>query len=151
MRYLLVVLLLLNFGYFGWSLLAPPRSQSSPEPIPLRDSGLQLVSESRAAEREQTRARIQEEAAGICLFVSGFADIFEASEFAAAMVNDELEATVYVPQDSNAAEVRLERIPQDRDELPQWPDFAARSPGLSAGENPCEMLCGLRNISELSS
>ena len=136
MRYLLVSLLLLNFGYFGWSLLAPLPSS---EPRPLRDSGLQLVNEVRAAEREQTRGRMEEGAARVCLFVSGFADIFQASEFAAAIVSDELEATVYVPQDSNAAEVRLERVPQGRDELSQWPDFAARSPELSAGENPCEM------------
>ncbi len=139
MRYLLLALLLLNFGYFGWSLLAPPRAQSSPESLPLRDSGLQLVKEVRAAEREQARERMEEEAARVCLFVSGFADIFEASEFAAAIINDELEATVYVPQDGDTAEVRLERVLQDRDELPQWPDFAARSPELSAGENPCEM------------
>ncbi len=61
MRYLLVALLLFNFGYFGWSLLAPPRSESPSEPPPLRDSGLQLVNEARTAEREKAREQAEEE------------------------------------------------------------------------------------------
>ena len=135
MRYLLVSLLLLNIAGFGWSLLTQPRPQTAPEPRPLRNSGLQLVSEARAAGRER---RI-EETGQVCLFVSGFADIFAASEFAGATVGDGLEATVYVARQGNAAEVRLERLPEAPDDLPQWPDLAGQSPQLSAAENSCEM------------
>ena len=143
MRYFIMALLALNIGYFGWSLLRPPAPQSGTAPQPLRNEGLQLVSEA--------LAEAGGEAEHICLFVWGFADIFEASEFAGAVISDSLEATVYIAQPGDHAEVRLERIgedPQTPSSGPaQWPDFAALNPALdpapgselTVAENACEM------------
>lgn len=134
MRYIVVFLLLLNVAYFGWSLLRPPELPAAPEPIPPRNEGLQLVSEARAAEL----ARLREEAEQVCLFIHGFADIFQASEFAAAVIAENIEAAVYVAQPGNSAEVRLRRHVEDLDNIPQWPDFAGQSPELTGAENPCQ-------------
>lgn len=134
MRYIAAFLLLLNAAYFGWSLLRPSELPAAPEPIPPRNEGLQLVGEARAAEL----ARAREEVEQVCLFVRGFADIFAASEFAAAAIGENIEATVYVAQPGDIAEVRLRRHVEDLDDIPQWPDFADQSRELTGTENPCQ-------------
>jgi len=134
LRYIVVFLLLLNVAYFGWSLLRPPELPAAAEPRPLRNEGLQLVSEAREAEL----ARLREEAEQVCLFVYGFADIFEASEFAAASIGNGIEATVYIAQPGDFAEVRLQRHVEDPEDIPQWPDFAGQSPQLTGSENACQ-------------
>ena len=134
MRYIVVFLLVLNIAYFGWSLLRPPELPLAAEPRPLRNEGLQLVSEARAAETAGAR----EEAEGVCLYVGGFADIFEASDFAASVTSEDIEATVYVSQPAEAAEVRLRRTVEDPENVPQWPDFAGQRPDLTSTENSCQ-------------
>ena len=143
MRYFIMALLALNIGYFGWSLLRPPAPQSAAAPQPLRNEGLQLVSEALGKAGGAANHN--------CLFVWGFADIFEASEFAGAVISDSLEATVYIAQPGDHAEVRLERIGEDPQTpsagAAQWPDFAALNPALdpalgpelTVAENACEM------------
>ncbi len=136
MRYIIVSLLLLNIGYFGWNLLRPPAPPAAAEAQarPPRVEGIQLVSEAREAE---TARRIAE-AEQVCFYVSGFSDIFQASEFAAGVIGDGLEATVYVAQDGENAEVRLQRHVEDLASIPQWPDFAGKSGELTGMENPCQ-------------
>lgn len=134
MRYIIIFLLLLNIAYYGWSLLRPPESPAAMEPRPLRNEGLQLVSEA----REEELARLREEAEQVCLFVGGFTDIFHASEFAAAAIGENIEATVYIAQPGDAAEVRLQRHVDDPEDIPQWPDFAGQSSELTGAENPCQ-------------
>lgn len=134
MRYIVVFLLLLNVAYFGWNLFRPPQLPAAPEPRPLRNEGLQLVREA----RESELARLREEAEQVCLFVYGFADIFEASEFAAASIGESIEATVYIAQPGDFAEVRLQRHVEDPEDIPQWPDFAGQSSELTGTENPCQ-------------
>ena len=133
MRHIAVFLLLLNIAYFGWSLLRPPESPAASGPRPLRNEGLQLVSEAREAEL----ARLREEAEQVCLFVHGFADIFEASEFAAA-IGENIEAKVYIAQPGDIAEVRLQRRVEALEDIPQWPDFVGQSLELTGTENPCQ-------------
>ncbi len=134
LRYIVVFLLLLNIAYFGWSLLRSPELPAAPAPRPLRNEGLQLVREAREVEL----ARLGAEAEQVCLFVHGFADIFEASEFAAASISDNIEATVYIAQPGDIAEVRLRRHVEDPEDIPQWPDFADQSPELTGAENACQ-------------
>lgn len=134
MRFVVIFLLLLNIAYFGWSLLRPPELPAVPEPRPLRNEGLQLVSEAQAAELSHLR----EEAENVCLHVGGFTDIFEASEFASVVISENIEATVYIAQPGDAAEVRLQRTVEDLEDVPQWPDFAGQRPELTGTENPCQ-------------
>jgi len=130
MRYLVMLLLALNIGYFGWNLLRPPEPPAGAIPAPLRNEGLRLLGEARPADGAT--------AGRVCLFASGFEDIFAASEFAAAAASGELEATVHTAAPGDRAGVRLERIAPEVGALPQWPDFARQSPGLTVVENPCE-------------
>ena len=134
MRYIIIFLLLLNIAYIGWNLLRPRELPAAAEPRPLRNEGLQLVSEARDAEL----AHLREEAENVCLNVSGFADIFEASDFAAEFSREDLQATVYIAPSSSVAEVRLQRQIEDPENIPQWPDFADQSPALAGTENPCQ-------------
>ncbi len=134
MRYIAVFLLLLNIVYFGWSWLRPPELPVAPEPRSPGNEGLRLVSEAREAEL----ARLREEAEQVCFFVHGFADIFEASEFAASAIGENIEATVYIAQPGDIPEVRLRRHVEHLEDIPRWPDFAAQSPELTGAENPCQ-------------
>lgn len=127
MRYFVLLLLALNIGYFGWSLLRPPEP---PAPAPLRNEGLRLLGEARPAEGGT--------AGRVCLFVTGFDDIFAASEFADEVAGGDLQASVYTAAPGDRAGVRLQRIAPEPGAPLQWPDFARQSPGLTIAENPCE-------------
>ncbi len=133
MRYIIALLLLGNIAYFGWNVFAPPASPPVAEPLPLRNEGLQLVSEFRAAEL----ARLREQVEQLCLEVGGFADIFAASEFAYAVTGEHFEAAVYVEPGADAAMVRISRHVEDPENVPQWPDFASQGANLTAAENSC--------------
>ncbi len=130
MRYFVLLLLALNIGYFGWSLLRPPGPPAGANSAPLRNEGLRLISEAPPADGGI--------AGRVCLFVSGFDDIFAASEFAGAVAGGDLEASVYTTEPGDRAGVRVERIPPEPGAFPQWPDFARQSPELTVVENPCE-------------
>lgn len=89
MKYILILLILANLGFYGWSVYQPlPEAEPEP-PRPLLNTGLTLVSE-----YEANSVDLALEARRQCSIVSGFSDEEQADDFAAAARARDLQAIV---------------------------------------------------------
>lgn len=76
MRYIVIVLLLGNLGYFVWNYYQEPVVVLEADPRPLLNTGLTLLTE-----YDQQQALAEQQANKICSVVTGFADTEEAGLF----------------------------------------------------------------------
>ena len=76
MKYIAIVLLLANLGYFAWNYQQPLSAPVPQTPRPLLNTGLTLISE-----YDQQSAALAQEAARQCSVVTGFVSVDEANGF----------------------------------------------------------------------
>lgn len=79
MRYIVIALVLANLGFLVWNYTQPMAVTPEPQPRPLLNTGLTLISEFEA----QTRSLAQD-ARRQCSVVTGFGDLVQANDFAAS-------------------------------------------------------------------
>lgn len=105
MRYIIIVLMLANIGYFAWNYSNPTPVTAEPAtsaPRPLLNTGLTLISEFDAATSE-----IALDARRQCSLVSGFASMEEAQSFMQEARNMRLEALLQSEQSGAAPQYRV--------------------------------------------
>lgn len=102
MKYILVLLVLANLGFFAWNYTQPLPEAETPAPRPLLNTGLTLVSEYEA----ETDA-LALDARRLCSQVSGFDDSQQAESFIELARGRGLEALLQVEPSAEPAQYRL--------------------------------------------
>lgn len=102
MRYIVIVLILANLGFFAWNFTQPLPAEEPPPPRPLLNTGLTLVSEFEAASGDLALdARRQ------CSVVEGFADMQQAEAFALVARERSLQTLVQQEQSNQPPQYRV--------------------------------------------
>ena len=102
MKYILILLVLANFGFLAWNYTQPLAAPENPAPRPLLNTGLTLVSEYQAAtDALGTEARRQ------CSLVSGFEDSRQAESFMELARQAGLQALLQIQPGSEPSQYRV--------------------------------------------
>ncbi len=102
MKYILILLVLVNLGFFAWNSYQPLPVAEEASPRPLLNTGLTLVSEF-----EADTSALAIEARRQCSLVSGFADSQEAESFMELARVSGLEAFLELTPSTEPAQFRL--------------------------------------------
>ncbi len=102
MKYILILLILGNLGFFAWNYYQPLPPAEVSEPRPLLNTGLTLVREY----EEQTDV-LAMDARRQCSIVSGFTDVEQAENFIELARSRDLQALLNVAPSTEPAQYRI--------------------------------------------